>query len=387
LFERAVDLLPSNEGTRHQLLCELGLTVRQQGDLDAAEEIFTEAAASAADAEDRCCELRARIELAGCRLYRAPDELPKLLEFVFDAIRVLEPSGDDRTLGRAWLLVGAIHGRFQCLNNEWMEAANRAARHYRAAGFSPAWCVGDAAQALYYGPEPVESALQKCAALLREHADDRAVEPNVFPTIGNLYALQGNFDDARACIRRAAALWNELGQEAAAEDALAPLGAVEVLSGEMESAESELRLACQSVERRGETAVLATRAAQLADVLHMQGKHDDARVWAQTARDMTSDLDLHAQSLWRSVTAKLEARTGRFDVADALSGEAVTLLEPTDALNDKGNALLDRAEVLRFSGREDAAIASARLARDLFFRKGNAVSAKRAETFRLTTVA
>jgi hypothetical protein len=111
----------------------------------------------------------------------------------------------------------------------------------------------------------------------------------------------------------------------------------------------------------------------------MEEKFPEAREWAQLARANAAEPDVHAQAMWRGVSAKLEAQAGRFDDADAMSQQAVELLESTDALNERGAIHLDRAEVLRLRGEERAARDTARLARDLFSHKGNIVAAARAE--------
>ena len=379
LLERAVGLLPPHDPTGRELLCELGLAVRQGGDPDRAEAIFTEAVALSSAAHDPRLELRARVELANLRLYRAPERLQEQLDFASSSIQTLEAHADDRALGRAWMLVGAIRGQFQCLNVEWSAAATRAAHHYRAAGFSAAWSVGDIANAAYYGPETVEAALGRCEALLAESPDDRALEANVLTTTACLYAECGRFDDARAAVKRAAALWEELGQRAAAQNSLLSLGTVELLDEQPAAAEAILRAGCESLARRGDTAFLASRASQLAESLYRQGRYVEAQTWADTAVDNSAVGDLHAQALSRSITAKLAAQAGDLERADALSNEAVRLLAETDAFNDRANVLLDRAEVLHLAGSDDAARETARAAASLLRQKGNSVSAARAE--------
>jgi DNA-binding SARP family transcriptional activator len=379
LLQRAVDLLPAHDPKRRELLCELGLAVRQHGNPDGAEQIFTEAAALSSAEHDARVELRARVELASLRLYRAPEELQEQLDFALKAIATLETHGEDRALGRAWMLVGAIRGQFQCLNVEWSDAATRAAHHYRAAGFSAAWCVGDIANAAYYGPETVENALRLCDTLLAENAEDRAIEANVLTTIACLYAEDGRFDDARSCINRAVALWEDLGQSAAAQSSLMSLGTVELLDDQPDAAEAALRAGCKSLAQRGDTAFLASRASELAEALYVQGRYVEAQSWAETARENAVDGDLHAQAMWRSISAKFEAQAGQFERAEALSSEALGLLAQTDALNDRGKVLLDRAEVFRLAGRDDAARETARTAAALFREKGNLVLAARAE--------
>jgi DNA-binding SARP family transcriptional activator len=379
LFRRAVDLLPTSDARRREYLCELGLVARFQTDVDEAEEALRDAAALAADARDRRVELRARVELAFCRLYRAPDEFPRLLDFVSDAIAELESYRDDRALGRAWLLAGVIRGQFQCLNDAWADAARRAATHYRAAGFSATRCIGDLALALYFGSEPVPRALSRCDDLLRENEGDPAICAAVLEVVGLLRAHVGDFSDAEAAVNASASLWRDLGQKNAAESTVAWRGLIEMLRGDWEAAEAAMTEACEGLARRGEYAVLASRAAQLADVQYMQEKYDEAGTWAATSLGHAAKLDLHAQALGRSISAKVAARAGDFDRAETLAREAIALLEPTDALNDRGDVLLASAEVLRLSGKDAAAADAAERAHALFVEKGSIVLAARSK--------
>jgi predicted Zn-dependent protease len=57
--------------------------------------------------------------------------------------------------------------------------------------------------------------------------------------------------------------------------------------------------------------------------------------------------------------------------------EAVTLVEQTDMLNHRCDALLDLAEVLELSGRREEAMAAVEDALALYERKGNLVMARR----------
>ena len=62
----------------------------------------------------------------------------------------------------------------------------------------------------------------------------------------------------------------------------------------------------------------------------------------------------------------------------ALAREAVTIVEGTDWLDSRAEALLDLAEVLRLGGRASEAATPAREALRLWEQKGSIVSAERA---------
>jgi len=264
------------------------------------------------------------------------------------------------------------------LNDEWLDAARNAARHYEASGFSAAWCVGDIARALYFGSTPVDLALAECEGLLEANRGDGAIEASLFETIGSLLALQGRFDEGRQCITRAVELWEERAQPAVAAGATFSLGVLDELHDRLADAAEAMVRGCQASADLGEHAVLSSRAARLAGVLHAQSQADEAREWCEPGRAHAAEWDVHAQALWRSARAKIEARAGNLDVAGELSSQAVALLEPTDALIDRGNVLIDRAEVLRAADEHDEAISAARRAFEVFTEKGTDVPARRA---------
>ena len=69
---------------------------------------------------------------------------------------------------------------------------------------------------------------------------------------------------------------------------------------------------------------------------------------------MAAEDDVASQALWRAGRARLLVRTGEPQQAMALAAEAVRLLEDTDALVTRAEALTDQAEVLD-AGRRDRA--------------------------------
>jgi DNA-binding SARP family transcriptional activator/predicted ATPase len=379
LLGRAVELLPPTEAMRRELACELGLVLRMRGELPQADSVLQEAVDAAVESGDRRIELRAQTELAGVRAVENAAAVAETADLAANAIPELEAMGDDRSLARAWLLLAQMRGDFQGNNAAMEEAAARAAEHYRRAGWSPSTCVGYVASALYYGPRAVEEGIARCNVLLREHADDRASEANILLWLGRLEAMRGNFDDARATVLRARSLDEELGQTLAAEAFCnAALGGIEVLNGRFDEAEQALRASCEACLRSNATAILASFAAKLADVLYAIGRLDDAEVWCSTSREAAGSDDRDAQSWWRSVESKLAARRGDLAAAERLAREAVEIAEQTDALNHRAKVWLDLGEVLRAAGQDAEASDAVQRGISLYEQKGNSVGARRA---------
>jgi class 3 adenylate cyclase/predicted ATPase len=377
LLERATALLPARE-QRSELLSELGLARRLAGDVAGAETLLRDALDTAERRNDQRVRLRAELELANLRLATSGDATG-LLELATAALPTFEVFGDDRALGRAWILIAFVRGGFLCQNAAWEEAAERALVHYRRIGWPTYGCVGELVSALYFGQRPVPQALARAASLLDDDAAGRLSEAHVCNTMAGLEAFRGRFDEARRLIQLARTTYDELGAAASAAAACAPMHAsIEVLAGEHEQAETILRATCELFLQSGESAFLATRAAHLADVLYMQGKYDEAAHWLDVAERHSSEADVSAEFSWRSVRAKVLAQSAAFQPADELAREAVRLVETTDALNQQGEVYLCLAEVRQLAGDVNGAAAAFAEAGRRFAAKGNVVSSARA---------
>ena len=379
LLGRAAALLVPSAPARLELLCELGLALRTAGEIEQANAILEEAAELADTAGEQRIELRARIELANVRLSTEPEGgAGALLDLVDGAIPVFEGFGDDRSLGRAWLLSGYVHGGLHCRNDDWLHAAERALVHYRRSLWPAASCAGEMATALYYGPMPATEAIARCEALLAD-LTDRTAEAHVLVWLAGLHAFDGRLEPGRRMAEQAQAVYEEFGYRMAlACGCCAVLAEIELLAGRSDRAEAVLRCSCDRLEAMQERACLASRAAELADVIYQLGRYEEAERWNAVAKQHAATDDIGAQFLIRAIGAKILARRGSFGEAERAGREAVRLAEQTDALNNRGKVHLDLAEILRLDGRQEEAEASIALAVEQFERKGNRVAAERA---------
>ena len=128
----------------------------------------------------------------------------------------------------------------------------------------------------------------------------------------------------------------------------------------------------------GERSFRSTIAGLLAQALCALGEDDETDRFSRVCEETAAEEDVFSQVLWRSARAKVLARRGEGDAAEAAAREAVAIAERTDLLNTQADALLDLAEVLALSGRTDEAKAAAREAAERFERKGNLPSLARA---------
>jgi class 3 adenylate cyclase/tetratricopeptide (TPR) repeat protein len=372
LLSRSVDLAPSDE-----LLCELGLALRGSGDLEGAESVFAEAAR----AKDEEISLRARIEASFQRSLVEPDCAGELLEVAAAAIPSLEEAADDRALGRAWLSIAHVRGGFYCEYASMEEAAKQAAICYGRSGWSPSSALDYLGIALYFGPRPVDEAVAQCQELLRAHEGDRASEANVEVWLGGLEAMRGNFLLARTHVARARSGYRDLGLEAGVTDVCGRvLAAIELLAGDPKQAAELLRESCAHLQRQHQTALLATRTAELAVALYEQERYEEAATWVRVARSSAGADDLDAALSRQPLEARLLARSGAVKKAERLARATVKLASRTDALNRHGDTLLALSEVLELAGRELDAQKALRSALALFEQKGNTVSMSRVST-------
>jgi tetratricopeptide (TPR) repeat protein len=380
LLGRAAGLLPEDDAFALETLCELGPALRTGGDLSSAEQTLARAERAAAAAGDRRLELRAQLELAAIRLFSDPDgRAEALLDAAAEAIPVFEAVQDDRSLGRAWLAVAVVHGPIRNMFGACARAAEDALACYERSGWPSSTCQGLLAAAAYYGPMPVVEGVERCRALL-ERADIGGAA-NVLTFLAGLEAMRGRFDDARGLIEQARDTYAQLSQaSAAAVNCGSLLAKIEVLDGDLAAAEAALTESCEALERAGDRAYLATRGAELADVLLGLGEVERAGLWVGRAEELAASDDVATQLVCRCVRAKLRARDGALDEAEALARDAVRLAELTDAPGHGAKARIDLAGVLRLAGRTDEAAAAVEQAIGVLDRKGNVVAAEQART-------
>ena len=377
LLSRAVALLPVDDEPRRELLCELGVGLVTAGDNAHALEALQEALALAQRGDDRRIELRAEIELLGCRLFDDPQEASeRLLALAPTAVPSFEVLGDDRSLGRTLLLTGWIHGGMRCQHAMWETSAELALEHYRRAGWPVATCLGHIAAAKHHGPSPARSGIERCTALLDGEVDDRAGEANVLVHLAGLLGMVDGAQEALRLVERARGIYAELGREPTIASTCLPIAAtIERWAGDLDAAESHLRESCTRLGAMRNRNTLASVAAQFADVLLLRDDLADAEAWIATARACAAENDVDAQIQIRCAEAKALVRSARHAEALDLAQSALALADTTDGANRRAQALLDLAEVLDAGGAGAEAAERRSGALALYQEKGNVVAA------------
>ena len=384
LLGRATSLVSEDESLRPLLLAELGIALRTSGEAAQALDVLSAASEAARAAGDRPLELRARIELEYVRLHAgAGSTADALLEAAAEGIPIFEAVGDDRSLGRAWLLTGFLRGGHRGQHAAWQEAAEKALVHYVRSGWPTSTCVGEIACALHYGPTPVEDALARCEELVADPAADSAGRANVTAYTAGLVAQLGDFDRARGLVAIARATYDDLGQWTATVIISSTLlGEIELLAGRPEIAEAVLRDQCDELERLGDLSHLASRAGDLADALYVQGRVDEADEWTRVAEGHASQDDFDAVLRWKPVRALVHASRGEHGEAERLVRESVREAERSDGLNRRARVYAALGEVLRRARSAGEAAEAFDRAVELYELKGNVVGAARARDVR-----
>jgi ATP/maltotriose-dependent transcriptional regulator MalT len=190
--------------------------------------------------------------------------------------------------------------------------------------------------------------------------------------------LQGSFADARDQYGRARAMLEDLGVKVLAASTSIDSGPIEMLAGDAEAAERELRRDMERLDAMGEKFLLSTVYAYLGQAVLAQGRLDEAEELSRTCEQVALVDDAEAQSIWRRVRAQAIASRGDDEKGVALAEDAVVIIRQTDSPLLKGDALMDLAEVFRLSGRSDDGVGPLREALDLYEGKGNSVGAERA---------
>jgi class 3 adenylate cyclase/tetratricopeptide (TPR) repeat protein len=382
LLERATALLPARDRRRLSLLPSLGRALRQEGEMERAESVLSEAVESGRAEGERGVAADAAVALSNLRLHRGPQETvgqEEVWRELRAAIPIFRELGDDAGLARALSAAGTLkYWRGEAAAA--IEELERAARFARRAGdrAQEAETLEYVLMAAVHGPMPVDEALDRVEEIRSHVQANRSFETTLLRTRAQLEAMQGRFDAARDLIAQARALTRELGLELNLASRIArPAADIELLAGDAVAAERELRPACETLERIGELGYVASLAPMLADALYRQERYEEAlgltERWSVERLAVPEDAD--AQIAGRRVRAKLLARHEDLENAEHLARDATERAAHTDYLNLRAQTVADLAEVLRVAGRTEEAAAAVQEATRLYEQKGNIAAA------------
>jgi class 3 adenylate cyclase/tetratricopeptide (TPR) repeat protein len=372
LLRRSTGLLPESDPARLTLLPDLSEALMESGELTAAEALLDAAITSAEAIGDQ--RLLADATLSRLIAQGRAADLGTWREDIEQAtarlIPILQDLRADAELAKAWRLVAAVHGTV-CSFERVVVAEERGIEHARRAGNrrQEAKMSAALAQALRNGPTPVPEAIRRCQEILASGLVDQQAEALTMLHVAYLHALAGDVAPARRFYGEARQRLADLGAGLIGSRTSLVIGRVELLANDLGTAEGALRLDYDTLGRMGERYHRPLIGALLAQCLYAAGRHAEALVLSGEVEKNAAPDDVEAQALWRCVRAKLLVGMGYVDEALWLTGQAVNILEPTDAPIMKGDVVVDRALVLLDAGREDEAVDTLLHARELYLSK------------------
>jgi class 3 adenylate cyclase/predicted ATPase len=378
LLERAASLSAGDGARRAKLLSEIGGAMIEAGRLSEAERVLGEATTVAAEAGDHCAESRALVQQQFLKLLHITEggaaEAARVVQRV---VPIFERGNDDHGLCNAHRLEAFLHWN-DAHAAAAAEAWERAAGHASRAGDerTRAEILTWIASAHCFGPTPVVEGIRRCEEIRSEVSGQLESEALTLRHLASLHAMSGRFELARSLLATSNAVFEDLGLTLNA--ATSPNEAViEMLAENPAAAETSLRSGFDALTEIGEQSFLSTTAALLARTVFAQERLDEAEELAQLSAQLTASGDVVTHALWRGVQARILARRGRLEEAEVLSREAVLIVDQTDFLLYRGDALVDLAHILHDGGRaEEAALATAA---GLHFheQKGNLVTSRK----------
>lgn len=328
LLERARELLPTDDRELSLVLTTLGSARLNGGDLPGAESALVEAVEVAAALGDRATELHALIELQFVRAFAADTPVEESVALAREAIKELEPLGDEVALARAWWLKssGDIAACRWRARGEAIEQALKHARLAHAGVDMVGTLAGMLGQALLYGPTPVEEAIGRLADLPDALGLDPPLRSAVHTSLAGLLALRGDFEQARRMYRDSAATYEEFGLRFRRATQSFVGAQIELLAGDAAAAERELRASSAAFDDFGAATSATTHRALLAEVVARLGRLDEAAKLANRVAAEAPAEDLVAHVLWRCTLTRVYAGRGSASEAVELATAARQLL-------------------------------------------------------------
>ena len=359
LLGRAAALLPAERRGRLRLLPEYGEALLMNGRFEEASEVLQEAIDNsmifpAPAARASLVQLLVRLRTGG-----GPDgwNRERVEEEIAGTMLVFEKADDSAGLAMAYRLRAWSAGT-ACRFGEAAEASEHAVEHARRART----CARSAAR---QPPTPPQRHSGRRSSTRRSRAASpassrRSATASRRGTCSRCSAAstrrRGRSTGRASSSHVARGLLEEIGLDVDAARAGIEAWRVEMLAGEYETAERELRAALEALESLGERYFLSTVYGLMAQTLLEHGASlDDVDELCRRSEELATPDDVATQALWRCAAGRSLARRGSLADGEARVREALDLLATTDATVLLLDAYLDLGEVLELAGRYDEA--------------------------------
>jgi predicted ATPase/class 3 adenylate cyclase len=324
----------------------------------------------------------ARALLGLCTLQMRSGSSENLREAAQEALAAGEELGDDYSLAQAWNVVGHVEGSVMgslgAGEQAWRQALSHARRgnHPAEKAESITWLMVSAV----FGPLPVEEGIARCKEFLATEGSDPTIQATCSVEWAVLEAMRGDIALARELLAEGRRTIEEFGLTLWAALNAQEAFLIESLAGTPGAAIETLRESFATLDEGGERGYLSSIAGFLAHALYEEARDDEAEHFSRKCEDAAAPDDVLSQVLWRTARAKIRARQGDLDRAEALAREAVRVGEPTDLVTTRADALSDLAFVLALAGRRDEALVALEEAARLHERKGNVAALEQARS-------
>jgi predicted ATPase/class 3 adenylate cyclase len=324
----------------------------------------------------------ARVLLGVCTLRLLSGQTDGIVHDAEEALGAAEKLGDDFSLAQAWNLLGRIRGGFRGEFAEAERAWTKALGYAERGGFAAerAESIGWLLIAGIFGPLPAEEGIARCKEFLRLAGEDPTIRAWCCVERSVLEAMQGDFTLARELLAEGARTLEEVGLTVWAANTVQEAFMIERLAGTPEAATGDLMRSFETFDEMGEKGFLSTVAGLLAEALYAQGEYAESARFSRECEEAAAPDDALSQMLWRRTRAKILAREGKLERAEALAREAVELATKTDVLNDHADAFVDLAEIHALDGRREEALVEIEEAAKRYELKGNLPSLQRARS-------
>jgi tetratricopeptide (TPR) repeat protein len=375
LFTRAAGLLP-HDVSLISLYIDLGQAYGETGDLGSSEQVMQRAVGLAAADGDELLVARTKMAQGMLAFWGEPTA-----EFVLgierDALEWaprFDAAGDVAGAALAWAAVGDF-AWMRCHADDAATAWRKAIDRFRATGnkLLVSEHLGWLASTIVWGPMPCRDGVLALQALAEEAHDAPVAVSDISESLGNVRLFLGEVDEARALFLEADRQKREMGRTLPQAHSSQQLGLLERLVGNAAESERVLRAGVAALTEASSSAVSIV-AAFHAEALYDLGRYDDADLAAAMAINSWG-MDVASSVIGMRVRAMVNARAGRFDVAERMAREQIAIVDETDFIVDQGDARIGLAEVLELAGRPDEADAATTEALARYETKGNVLQA------------
>jgi tetratricopeptide (TPR) repeat protein len=379
LLGRANALLSRDAPARMEALPNLASALVTRGDVAAAQDLYDEGFAIAAELGDDRLAARLTVMADLTLLWtEAAASSERVLADLETAMPVLEEAADYEALACAEML------RFQAfdragLTRDESERFSRALEYARRANSRHLedWVLSWICITLHRGTVPVDEAIARATEIFNG-STSTYVRTSAVGAIGLLLAMKGEFDEARACVEDVRRTLDELGvRQAAAAHSIA-VAEVEVLAGDDAAAERILRAGFSAVTAVGDEHSAKNVAWRLGLALARQGRDDEAEPFVRIA-ERAEHRGFWVDVWWRVVRALIEAHRGNGEQARQVVEDARERMAAVEESGMHADALLESAEALRAAGMQAEAGALVAEAAAVADRLGYVVARRRAE--------